>query len=491
MTDSTSSILRHRDDLLAVFHDAEKKDDAPLRVGPEMEKSGVFRADGSPVPFDGERGVARILDEHVRRFGWTPESEFEGGPVIALRRGETAITLEPSCQFELSGAPMADIHGIAEEFRVHMDELTAITKPMGIAWLGIGFQPFATRGELPWVPKMRYGIMRRYLPTRGDLALDMMQRTCTVQANFDFTDEQDAMRKLRVALRLAPLTTAIFANSPFYEGGRSFPGAPQGGPTFRGKVWLHTDPDRSGLVPGVFKENSTYVDYVEWALDVPMFMFKRDGAKVENTGQTFRDFLANGFEGHRATQDDWTSHLNTLFPEVRLKRTIEVRGADAQPHRYAFALPALYTGIFYDAVALAEAEHLCRDFGFDQLQSLRSAVWQLGLRVSFRGKSLRDLALELFTIAEGGLARRNIRSSTRPFGIRSSYDDERMYLEPLRKLVEKGMTPADELCASLPEAPRKASGAGGGGAGAGASTGAADPMAFRRAVIEATDLETH
>jgi glutamate--cysteine ligase len=327
--------------LLAVFHDAEKKDDAPLRVGPEMEKSGVFRADGSPVPFDGERGVARILDEHVRRFGWTPESEFEGGPVIALRRGETAITLEPSCQFELSGAPMADIHGIAEEFRVHMDELTAITKPMGIAWLGIGFQPFATRGELPWVPKMRYGIMRRYLPTRGDLALDMMQRTCTVQANFDFTDEQDAMRKLRVALRLAPLTTAIFANSPFYEGGRSFPGAPQGGPTFRGKVWLHTDPDRSGLVPGVFKENSTYVDYVEWALDVPMFMFKRDGAKVENTGQTFRDFLANGFEGHRATQDDWTSHLNTLFPEVRLKRTIEVRGADAQPHRYAFALPAL------------------------------------------------------------------------------------------------------------------------------------------------------
>jgi glutamate--cysteine ligase len=273
--------------------------------------------------------------------------------------------------------------------------------------------------------------MREYLPKRGGHALDMMLRTCTVQANFDYASEADAMRKMRVGLALSPATTAMFANSPWKEG------RPFGGVTYRGRVWLDVDPDRSGLVPSLWKADARFDDYVEWALDVPMFLFKRDGQKIVNTGQTFRSFWRDGFEGHRPTLDDWKTHLNTLFPEVRLKKTIEVRGADAQPTDMKCALPAVWTGIFYDERALGEAEALIQGWTHDEVAELRTRVWRDGLRADFRGAPLAVLAERVVAIADGGLER---RARTGPGG-----KDERVHLTRLRKLVGEGRTPADVL----------------------------------------------
>ena len=309
------------DDFLSLFH-AAVKPASEFRVGAEMEKFGVYE-DGTPVPYEGDSGVRAILEELAKK-GWKPEAESEGGPLIALLRDGASVTLEPGSQLELSGAPLLHAHQICAEFRAHLAEIAPFSQEKKIHWLGLGFHPFATRDAYTMVPKQRYAIMREYLPTRGSLALDMMLRTSTVQANYDYLSEADAMVKMRVALKLSPLTTAMFANSPFYEG------QPFGGKSYRAKVWLDTDPDRSGLVPSLWKKNASFVDYVEWALDVPMFMFKRDGEKVVNTGQTFRSFWKSGFSGHKPTMSDWQTHLNTLFPEVRLKKTIEVRGADAQ-----------------------------------------------------------------------------------------------------------------------------------------------------------------
>lgn len=420
------------DELLALFHDAIKPA-SKFRIGAEMEKFGVY-SDGSPVPYEGESGVLALMKELTSK-GWTPEAETPDGPIIALLRDGASITLEPGAQFELSGAPLDHAHQICAEFRAHLAELSFFSLRTGIKWLGVGFHPFSKREDYTLVPKHRYPIMRDYLPTRGGLALDMMLRTATVQANYDFSSEEDAMTKMRVALRLGPLTTAMFANSPFYEG------KPFGGKSYRAKVWLDTDNDRSGLVPQMWKKNARFVDYVEWALDVPMFMFKRNGEKVVNTGQTFRSFFKSGFGGHRATFTDWQTHLNTLFPEVRLKRTIEVRGADAQSSRLACALPALYAGIFYDAQALAAADAMTHDWTLDEVNATRKEVYQKGLQSKFRAGDLVPLAEQLLTIAEGGLERRAQKS---PSG-----KDERVHLTRLKELVGQGRTPADALLEGL------------------------------------------
>lgn len=417
------------DDLLSLFHSAAKPA-AEFRVGAEMEKFGVD-ASGHPLPYEGDHGVLALMNELASTKGWTAEAESEGGPTIALLRNGASITLEPGSQFELSGAPLENIHQIRAEFDEHMSELAPFSERHRVRWLGLGFQPFARREDYVMVPKQRYGVMRDYLPTRGSMALDMMLRTSTVQANYDYLSEEDAMHKMRVALRLAPLTTALFANSPFVEG------KPFGGKSYRAKVWLDTDSDRSGLVPPLWKRNAKFVDYVEWALDVPMFMFKRDGKKVANTGQTFRSFWKSGFQGHRASFADWQTHLNTLFPEVRLKKTIEVRGADSQGSALVPALPALYTGIFYDTKALSEAEALTHDWTLDEVLASRKEVWQKGIGARFRAATLLPMAEKLLTIAEGGLERRAVRSA--------SGEDERIYLAPLKDLVEKGLSPADVL----------------------------------------------
>jgi glutamate--cysteine ligase len=427
-----------RDDLLAPFYRAMKPA-SEWRVGAEAEKFGVRGPNHVALAYEGPGGIVEILEELVARFGWHPVREVDGGPIIALERDRGHVTLEPGGQLELSGAPLADVHAIEAETKAHLAELHAICDPLGISWLGIGFHPFARQADLPWVPKLRYGIMKDYLPTRGARALDMMRRTATVQANFDYASEEDALRKLRVGLRLSVIVTAMFANSPLYEGRvaerRSV----------RAEVWLAVDPDRQGLLPRMWKPKSRLVDYVEWALDAPMFLVKRDKGVVRNTGQTFRSFMESGFAGHRPDLHDWELHLNTLFPEVRLKNTLEVRGGDSQPLRYATALPALWAGIFYDVRALDDADSLSESFTPEEMQALRPAVAERGLAAPFRGKRVRDVAEPLLSIATSGLAR---RARLSPDG-----RDETIHLAALSKLISRGQSPADELVEGLPQDP--------------------------------------
>ena len=423
------------EDLFVPFTSSEKPE-TEFRCGAEMEKFGVT-AGGAVLPFDGPTSVRTVMKSLEDGYGWVPESEVKDGPVLALLRNGASITLEPGSQFELSGAPMLQSHEICTEFRNHLSEIRPVSERLGITWLGLGFHPFSKRADYTFVPKQRYGIMRSYLPTRGSLALDMMLRTSTVQGNYDYTGEKDAMRKLRVGLRLSAVTTAMFANSPFYEG------KPFGGKSFRAKVWVNMDPDRSGLVPTCWSENATYRDYIEWALSAPMFMFKRGDEMRVNTGQTFRSFFADGFKGEKPIMSDWLTHLNTLFPEVRLKKTIEVRGADSQGAATACALPALYLGIYYDEKALAEAEALTQDFTHDEVEASRQHVWDKGLSAPFRGKTLLPLAQRLLEIAEGGLERRAFKSS--------KGNDERVHLARIKTLLAKGQSPADALLENLPD----------------------------------------
>lgn len=445
--------IEGRDDLLALFRDSEKPPSRHL-VGAEAEKFGVHRETGKPLPYEGSWSVLRVLEALAARHGWSPEAEVPGGPLIALTRANASITLEPGGQLELSGAPLETIHLICAEASGHVAELRDISNELEVSWLGVGFHPFARQADLTWVPKQRYGIMQRYLPTRGAHGLDMMRRTATVQANFDYSSEGDAMRKLRVSLRLSPLVTAMFANSPFYEG-RVF-----GGRSYRAKVWLDVDPARQGLVRRVLEGNGGYDDYVEWALDAPMFLVKREGRALDNAGQTFRSFLADGFEGERATLSDWETHLNTLFPEVRLKRTLEVRGADSLPSQLLCSLPALWTGLLYDPRALDEAEALCEGWQHDELEELRARIPGEGLGATFRGAKLASWAEKVLELSRAGLARRS--------RLNRSGNDESVHLASLTALVSKGWSPADALLDGLP--------------------GDADADALRRAILERSRL---
>lgn len=427
-----SRFIESAEDLLLLFRFAEK---APVafRIGAEAEKFGVDRDTGAPLHYadPSGRSVQHVLDTLVARHGWTAEPEYVNGPLIALRRGQASVTLEPGGQLELSGAPLLSIHDVHEETLGHLAEIRDISDELNVAWLGMGFHPLARQADLDWVPKTRYGIMNVYLPTKGKHGLDMMRRTSTVQANFDYENEADALRKLRIGMRLSPLVTAMFASSPFYEG------APFGGRSFRAKVWLSVDPERQGLVPSVWREGATYQDYVEWALDAPMFLVKRPNELVKNTGQTFRSFLEEGFGGHRATLTDWETHLNTLFPEVRLKRTLEVRGADSLAPRFAAALPALWTGLFYDETSLAAVDELTADFSYEEIVALRPQIGDTALATPFRGKPLTDLALQVLDLARGGLRRRGL--------LDRNGRDEGVHLDALSALTERGLCPADEM----------------------------------------------
>jgi glutamate--cysteine ligase len=428
-------------DLIEPFHRAEKPR-AEWRVGAEAEKFGVFSADGSPFPYEGPRqSVSLILARLVERHGWAEDRELPGGPVIALRRDNSSITLEPGAQLEMSGAPQPTIHAICAELRDHMAELHDVSADMGVTWLGLGFHPFARQEDLSWVPKLRYRIMRRYLPTRGPRALDMMLRTATVQANVDYDSEVDAMRKLRVALRLSPIVAAMFANSPWLEG------QPSGGRSERTRVWLGMDPDRSGLLPWAWDDGeATYRRYVDYALDVPMFLIRRGDDILDATDRTFRQFLAEGLSGHRATRADWELHLNTLFPEVRLKRTLELRSADAQATDLVCALPAVWKGILYCPQALAAAESLGERWGHDEAVRALHDIAGESLRARLAGREVAEWARELLAIADGGLERHRC--------LNEDGQDERIHLARLRELVEAGRCPADALLEGMaPEAP--------------------------------------
>ena len=415
-----------------------------FRVGTEAEKFGVRLRDGQAdaLPFYGPDGVQRVL-AGLAELGHQPYREHAAGEIISLQRDDASITLEPAAQLELSGAPFASVHQTAQELSVHMSELRAVSEPLGIHWISVGFHPFATHADLPHVPKLRYRIMERYLPTRASRSLDMMRRTCTVQANLDYESPQDAMRKLRVALALQPIATAMFANSPFLEGkrGRFL--------SERAHVWCHMDPDRSGLLPFAWDRAAELDDYINWALDVPMFLVKRGDTIIDNTAQTFRTFLAEGSGGTYAVDSDWEMHLNTLFPEVRLKRILEVRGADAQPTNLVCAVTALWKGLLYDETALQKVEALVGAWGPVEAQAARESIAESALRATFAGKPLLHWAQQVVEIAEAGLMRLGQDDEIHGSG-------EEVYLEPLRTLLSNAQTPADALLQRLGSSPSPA-----------------------------------
>ena len=397
------------------------------RVGTEYEKVGVLQESGVAAPFSGARGIEAVLQGLAERYAWEPKRE--AGRIIALYGRKANITLEPGGQLELSGEQCDSIHCAHRELIEHVREIVTIGADLGIAFLGLGMQPLSTVEEIEWVPKRRYGIMGPYMLRVGSLGQRMMKQTATVQANYDFADERDAMRKMRVATGVVPIISAIFANSSISEG------RPNGYATLRGHIWTDTDSARSGMLPFVLDPGAGIEDYVEWALDVPMYFVLRQGQYFEMTDVTFRTFMDAGHRGQRATLEDWALHLTTLFPEVRLKRYIEVRSADSQPPEMMLALPALMKGVLYADDCLDAAWDLVRRWSWPERLALLRDVHRGGLRARIRGIALAEIARELMAIAASGL-QRQARLDDRG-------QDERVYLEATEEMVRRGTSPAD------------------------------------------------
>ena len=425
--------IERRDELVAWFEQGCTPR-ARWRIGTEHEKF-PFTVDGHrPVPYDGQRGIRALLEGMQLLLGWEPI--MEGDNIIGLFdvTGGGAISLEPGGQFELSGAPLETVHQTHTELMAHLAQLREVAHPLGVGFLGVGMAPKWTRADIPTMPKGRYRIMTNYMPKVGKLGLDMMYRTCTVQTNLDFASEADMVMKLRVALALQPVATALFANSPFTEG------KPNGFLSFRSEIWRDTDPDRSGMLPWAFEDGMGFERWVDYALDVPMYFIKRGDAYIDVAGQSFRDLLGGKLASHpdeRATISDWANHISTIFPEVRLKRYLEMRGSDGGPWRRLPALPAYWVGLLYDENSLDACWQIVRDWSAEERQALRDAVPRQGFRAAIRGRTLLDLARQTLALARDGLARRDRRN----FG----GQDETRYLEPLEDLAARGVTPAEEL----------------------------------------------
>ena len=425
--------IETRDELVAWFAAGEKPREQ-FRVGTEHEKFAFTVAGHRPVPYEGPRGIRALLEGMQLLLGWEPI--MEGPHIIGLSdvTGGGAISLEPGGQFELSGAPVATIHRTCSELMAHLAQLRQVAEPLGIGFLGLGMTPDWTRSEIPVMPKGRYKIMTGYMPKVGKLGLDMMYRTCTVQANLDFSSEPDMVKKLRVSLALQPVGTALFANSPFTEG------KPNGFLSFRSEIWRDTDADRSGMLPWAFAPGMGYERWVDYALDVPMYFVKRGDRYIDVAGRSFRDLLAGTtpeLPGERATVSDWANHLSTIFPEVRLKRYLEMRGSDGGPWRRLPALPAFWVGLLYDDTCLDAAWDIVKDWTAEERQQLRDDVPRLGFRAAIRGRDLLSLARETLALARAGLAR---RKKFDPYGA-----DETRYLLPVEELVDRGETAAEEL----------------------------------------------
>ncbi len=433
VTDST--ILTSRDDLVAWIADGEKAA-GPFLVGTEHEKIPFYRAGYRPVPYKG--GIGALLEGMQASTGWAPI--HDGGALIGLydEKGGGAISLEPGGQFELSGAPLATVHETVAEFDAHMGALRNVAEPLDIGFLDLGMSPSWTLAETPVMPKQRYDIMRRYMPKVGTRGLDMMFRTSTVQANLDFADEADMVRKLRVSLALQPLTTALFANSPFTEG------KPNGFLSMRSEIWRHTDADRTGMLAFAFEPGMGYEAYVDFALRAPMYFVKRGDVYHDVAGARFSDLLEGRLPqlpGERATLSDWANHLSTIFPEVRLKRYLEMRGADVGPRAHVAALPALFVGLLYDARALDEGTALVAEWSAAERQRMRDEVPRLGLATRIGRRTLQEVGRDALAIAEGGLKRRARRNAAGA--------DETQYLDPLRRIVETGRSLAAERLTAL------------------------------------------
>ena len=429
--------IESRDELVAWFAAGEKPRER-FRVGTEHEKFAFLLARDEPVPYAGARSIRALLEGMQSLLGWEPI--MEGPNIIGLSdvTGGGAISLEPGGQFELSGAPVATIHRTCSELMAHLAQLRQIAEPLGIGFLGLGMTPSWTRAEAPVMPKGRYRIMTAYMPKVGDHGLDMMYRTCTVQANLDFSSEADMVKKLRVSLALQPVATALFANSPFTEG------RPNGYLSFRSEIWRDTDADRSGMLPFAFEPGMGYERYADYALDVPMYFVKRGERYIDVAGRSFRDLLAGRLAelpGERATVSDWANHLSTIFPEVRLKRYLEMRGSDAGPWRVLPSLSAYWVGLLYDNASLDAAYDLTKPWSAQERQRLRDEVPRLGFAASIHGRDVLSLARETLALSRAGLQKRNRLD---PYGA-----DETRYLVPLEDLVARGHTPAEELLAKF------------------------------------------
>jgi glutamate--cysteine ligase len=433
--------ITSRDQLVEYFS-VGAKPKSEWRIGTEHEKIAFRTDDLGPVPYAGPRGIRAIMEELIARYGWQPI--HEGDNIIALKWPEGAIpanvSLEPGGQFELSGAPVQTLHETGEETQTHLDQVRAIGLDLKIGFLGVGFSPKWTLAETPRMPKRRYGVMTRYMPQVGKGGLEMMYRTATIQVNLDFAHEADMVKKLRVSLALQPIATAIFAASPFTEG------KPNGFLSLRSEVWRDTDPNRTGLLPFVFEGGMSFDRYVEYALDVPMYFIYRKGEYIDVAGASFRDFLG-GRLAHKlkrpelasleATMDDWSDHLTTIFPEVRLKRYLEMRGADGGRWRRICALPAFWTGLLYDQTALDAAWDVVKGWTAEDRHGLRRDVPRTALKTRFKRYSVQDIAREVTAIsAEGLKSRRALDKQGR---------DERIFLEPVQQIVESGRTIAEDL----------------------------------------------
>ncbi len=428
---SQDPIIEHRDQLVAPMQAGEKpKQD--WRIGTEHEKL-VFKRDNHSAPSYSEAGGIRDILLALRKFGWEPIEE--NGHVIAMRGDDGTVSLEPAGQLELSGAPLENLHETCAETGRHLAQVKDVGEELGVGFLGLGMWPDKARSDLPVMPKGRYEIMMRHMPRVGELGLDMMLRTCTIQVNLDYSSEADMAQKFRTGLALQPLATALFANSPITEG------KPNGYLSYRSHIWSDTDPHRTGMLPFVFEDGFGYERWVDYMLDVPMYFVFRDGKYIDAAGHSFRDFLKGELAvlpGEKPRQSDWWDHLSTAFPEVRLKSFLEMRGADGGPWSRICALPAFWVGLLYDQSALDAAWDAVKHWTVEEREDLRNAVPKLALDAPIPGGgTLRDLGKDILAIARSGLSNRA--------RLNGSGDNETGFLETLDEIVASGKVPAQRL----------------------------------------------
>lgn len=432
MAHDHSPMINGKDDLVAWFEAGETPADQ-WRIGTEHEKLLFSEKTHQRPSYEEEHGVGTLLKQLAESHHWTPITEGEF--IIGLKDSHGgSITLEPGGQFELSGAPLENLHQTCQETNRHLKDMRKATSELGVGMLGVGFDPVWRREDIPWMPKGRYAIMRRHMPKVGSLGLDMMQRTTTIQVNLDYATERDMARKFRVSLALQPLATALFANSPFREG------RPTGLLSTRAEAWTDTDDARCGIPACVFDTNFGYEQWVDYILDVPMYFLHRGDSYVDVAGLSFRDFMAGklpGHEGELPTMADWEDHVTTAFPEVRLKQYLEMRGADGGPWNMICALPALWTGLLYDADALEAAEELAAGLSAEDIATARMSVARHGLKGRLGGRDVGEMAKSMVEIARHGLHRRRIMDS--------AGNDETGFLDPINTIAESGKTRAETL----------------------------------------------
>ncbi|SIO17734.1 glutamate--cysteine ligase [Vannielia litorea] len=425
-----------RHEQLAAYLEEGCKPKQDWRIGTEHEKFGYCKDTLKPLPYEGDRSIHAVLAGLRDRFGWAPVEE--DGKLIGLVKDGANVSLEPGGALELSGAPLETIHQTCDEVNEHLREVKEVSDEIGVGFIGLGAAPIWTHDEMPLMPKGRYKLMDAYMSRVGTTGTTMMRRTCTVQVNLDFGSEADMVQKMRVAIALQPVATALFANSPFFEG------KPNGMKSYRSWVWRNMDEARTGMLPFVFDEGFGFEAYVQYALDVPMYFVYRDGRYIDALGQSFRDFLKGelpALPGETPTLSDWADHLTTAFPEARLKKFIEMRGADGGPWRRLCALPAFWVGLTYDQGALDAAWDLVKGWDAETRQALRVSAGEQGLAGEVNGIRMHDLAREAVEIAHAGL-----KARARP-GSGGMVPDETHFLNALQESVASGQTPADELLA--------------------------------------------